>query len=98
MELHNSLDHERHNVAELQAELDDAKNVLRQAHGIEFGDYSKYVRSSKQFLQVKKTLMQKTEELTILRRRMAQYEPESITVLHNHPKHAHPIYLKLFYL
>ena len=70
---------EEHDVL-LAAELDEAKELLRRAHGIDFGDYTALVKGSKQFVQMRKTISQKNEQLKQLRKRMLVYEPDDTEV------------------
>ena len=75
--LQEMLDSEQNRANRLQAELDDAKNLLQGQKGIDFDAFVATIRDSKQFIQLRKTLRQKSEQLTDLRRR---FNPEQATV------------------
>ena len=64
----------------LAAELDEVKELLRRSHGIDFGDYTALVKSSKQFVQMRKTICQKNDQLKQLRKRLMIYEPDDTEV------------------
>ncbi len=72
------LDKEMDAMVELRAELADAKDILMEKHGLDLDEIQKSMKTSKQFTQLKRLLVQKTDQLTDLRRRMLQYEPDEI--------------------
>lgn len=80
--LQTELDKERNSMILLRAELEDAKEMLLE-RGIDFNDFQKRLKSSKQFLQLRKLLTQKTNQLTDLRRQMLKYEPDYIEEKNN---------------
>jgi chromosome segregation ATPase len=70
--LQGELDVVRDEVSTLRAELADALQLLGPAGVAALND----VKNSRQFVQLKKTLTQKTEQLTDLRRRLIVHEPD----------------------
>lgn len=74
--LQEDLDSERDAIVKLRAELADARELVLQEHGIDIDDVVNSFRNSKQFAQMRKTLSQKSEQLTDLRRRLITYEPD----------------------
>jgi len=78
--LQTELDQERDVVVQLRAELADARKFLLSESGIDLEDIAASFKDSKQFQQLRKTLAQKTEQLTDLRRRLLAYEPDQTRV------------------
>mmetsp|Transcript_12492 Transcript_12492/g.21508 ORF Transcript_12492/g.21508 Transcript_12492/m.21508 type:complete len:309 (+) Transcript_12492:128-1054(+) len=79
--LQQDLDHERGVAVDLRAELADARQLLLETRDIDLDDVTERFRSSKQFQQMRKTLQQKTDQLTDLRRRLVQYEPDGTNIV-----------------
>ena len=77
LHLQEELEKERDSLVQLRAELADAKDMLL-GRGIGFDDVQNSIKKSKQFVQMRKLLTQKTDQLTDLRRRMLQYEPDLV--------------------
>jgi len=86
VDLQAELDRERDAVVKLRAELADAREMVLEKHGVDIDDLFSNIRNSKQFQQLRKTLSQKTEQLTDLRRRMLKYEPDEGPIEKSHHK------------
>ncbi|GBG28293.1 Hypothetical Protein FCC1311_045162 [Hondaea fermentalgiana] len=76
LRLQAELDEERTMSVDMRAKLADARQLLLETHDIDLDDVSARFRASKQFQQMRKTLSQKTDQLTDLRRRLLRYEPD----------------------